>query len=77
MATFTINSKKHGPVTFYVMDSDREQYVKFSWGDHADSTGKQICNGGGFHGNTLCAKPETLERTARNWWRQYLKSDRA
>lgn len=76
MATFTIKSRNHGNVTFYCWSSDREQYVKVAFDDHADTTSRQICNGGGFWGNTITAKPETLEKTARSWWRRYLRNER-
>lgn len=76
MATFTIKSRTHGPVTFYVMGSGREPYVKYAKGNHADSTSRQICYGGYTSGNAITATPDTLEAEARRWWRQYLKNER-
>lgn len=39
--------------------------------------GRQICDGGGFQGNTLQSHPAHFERACRAWYRQHLQSRRA
>lgn len=72
MATFTINTRDHGPITFFVRDTARGEnrgYVYLGTG----TDGRQICAGGDYVGNTLMATVDTLESVARKWHRQHLK----
>ena len=76
MATFTINTRNHGPVTFFVRDSataGNSGYVYLESAGNRGTLGKQICAGGDFRGNCLTATVETLEKVARNWHRKHLK----
>jgi len=71
MATFTINTRKHGEVTFRVRDEGG--YVRVSglaWDN------KQICNGGSFGGNTITADENTLGSKSLKWWSDFLAAER-
>ena len=73
MATFTINSRKHGEIRFQCLDREYSSYVRVTgngW-DH-----KQPCEGGGFMGSTLMATEKTLEAVSRKWWKQFLAGQR-
>lgn len=74
MTTFTIKSKLHGDHSFFVPDNGG--YVRLESGRNHGVLGKQICSGGGFHGSTLEANADTLEKVARRWWKQRLAADR-
>jgi hypothetical protein len=74
MTTFTIKSKLHGDQSFFV--PDQGGYVRLESGRNHGTLGKQICDGGGFHGSTLEANSDTLEKVARRWWKQRLAADR-
>ena len=71
MATFTINTRKHGEVTFQARDEGGYVRVSSSKWDH-----KQPCEGGGFMGQTLMADEKTLEAKARKWWKSFLAAER-
>lgn len=75
MATFTIKTRSHGEITFFVRDTANGAdtgYVYLGTG----TDGKQICAGGDYMGSTLSATVETLEKVARNWHRQHLAAMR-
>lgn len=74
MATFTLKSRNHGEKTFFAPDSGG--YVRLEYGRNTGTLGQQICSGGQFFGHTLSATPDSLERVARAWWRQYLARER-
>lgn len=71
MAHISIQSRKHGEVTFQVRDEGGYVRVTGNGWDH-----KQPCEGGGFMGSTLLADEKRLEAVARRWWRQYLAFER-
>ena len=71
MATFTINTRKHGEIKFVARDNGG--YVRV-YGNKWD--GKQPCEGGGFMGSTLMADERTLEAKSRKWWKAFLASQR-
>lgn len=68
MATFTLNSKKHGKQTFTIHTTDKPGYVRLN--------GKQICAGGKYTGSTIMANESSLESVSRAWWKAKLKNDR-
>lgn len=72
MASITIHSKTHGAVKFVVRD-EGIGYVRV-YSDKWD--GKQPCEGGGFMGSTLMASAESLDKTARRWWKGFLAGRR-
>jgi hypothetical protein len=74
MARFTIKTRDHGMKKFFVPDNGG--YVRLETGSTHGTLGKQICYGGGFHGNTITATPETLPAVARRWWKQHLNAER-
>lgn len=74
MTTFTIKTKNHGDKTFFVPAGGG--YVRLEDGRNHGTLGKQICYGGGFHGNTVTASEADLPAVARKWWAQYLKNER-
>lgn len=71
MAFFTINTRKHGAVTFNARDEGGYVRVSSDKWDH-----KQICDGGSFGGSTITADEKTLEAKARKWWNAYLAAER-
>ena len=75
MATFTINTRKHGQATFFVRDSatDNSGYVYLESDGKSGTLGKQICAGGDFSGEALSATVESLEKVARAWHRKHLR----
>ena len=76
MATFTINTRKHGQATFFVRDSATAGdygYVYLESAGRPGTLGKQICAGGDFSGETLSATVESLEKVARAWHRKHLR----
>lgn len=75
MARFTIKSRIHGDVSFFVPDSGGYVRMEGEGANHG-TLGQQICYGGEFRGCTLTATPETLEKVARTWWRQRLAAER-
>lgn len=65
MARITINTRDTGKLEFWVRDEGG--YVRLEEGANHGTLGKQICEGGGFMGNTLSATPETLGKVVRRW----------
>lgn len=75
MARFTIKTRTNGDMTFFVPNGGG--YVRLeSEGKHG-TLGQQICEGGGFYGNTLSANEQSLESVARRWYRAYRAGQRA
>lgn len=68
MATFTINSRKHGEQVFSVRGDGEIGYVRVN--------GRQICDGGCFSGSTIMCRESSLEKTARAWWNAKMRNDR-
>jgi len=67
MATFTLNSRKHGPQVFTVPNS----------GGYVRLNDKQICEGGHMLGGTVRIKSaDSLEAVARSWWKAFLRLER-
>lgn len=80
---FTIKSRKHGDQDFWANNKEplfgRVQSAYVFLEDKGPGTlGSQICEGGGFRGDTVTCNgtPEGLEKAARQWWRQYLRNER-
>ena len=76
MATFTINTRNHGPATFFVRDSataGNSGYVYLESTGKPGTLGKQICDGGDFSGEALSATVESLEKVAKAWHRKHLR----
>lgn len=73
MAYVTIHTKDKGHLSFFVPDSGG--YVRLTTDSKPGTLGRQICYGGGFHGSTVSATPETLRETAYKWIRQSRKFD--
>lgn len=70
-----INSRKFGQLSFFVRNDatpTNTGYVYFECGGRVGTTGYQICRGGEFMGDTLCASAQSLERVATKWHRQRL-----
>ena len=68
MARITINTRDLGPLFFWCPNDGG--YVYMEPAKSPGTTGKQICNGGGFRGDTLGADELTLPRVARYWNKQ-------
>lgn len=81
---YTIKSRKHGNQDFWANAKEQQPgrvmsaYV-FLEDKGPGTLGSQICEGGSFSGNTVTCNgtPEGLEKAARQWWRQHLRSERA
>ena len=69
---FSINSRIFGRTDFWMPDNGGYIY-KESEG-YVGTQGSQICEGGGFHGNTISATPDTFEKKCRRWHRQRLRT---
>lgn len=74
MARFVINSKIFGVCSFFVPDNGG--YVRLELDGKSGTLGRQICQGGGFMGNTLSGCPESLENIARLWHKARLRNCR-
>ncbi len=75
MTTFTIKSREHGHITFFVRstaEGNDSGYVFLGTG----TDGKQICEGGDFIGSTLTATVESLGKVARKWHKQRMAACR-
>ncbi len=49
-------------------------YIRLEYPGKEGTLGDQICQGGGFRGNTLSAKTEEqFEAVCRGWYRQHLQ----
>jgi hypothetical protein len=68
MAYTQIRTRDDGTLGFWCPDGGG--YVRLEMAGHSGTLGRQICDGGGFRGNTLTATPDTLPTVARLWWRQ-------
>jgi hypothetical protein len=70
MRTTIKTRSDRGTLSFWANDK-RGAYVYLE-DKGAGTTGSQICEGGGFRGNTITCDgtPEGLARVARQWWRQ-------
>lgn len=68
MARITIKTRDIGELEFWCKDGGG--YVFLESDGKPGSLGKQICDGGGFMGNTLSADEKTLASVARTWNRQ-------
>ena len=75
MARITINTKDEGAMEFWVNDDGG--YVRLELSGRPGTLGKQICEGGGFMGNTLSANEANLAQVARRWNRQRRESARS
>lgn len=75
MARFEIRTRTNGVLKFFVPDSGG--YVRLESADHPGTLGRQICEGGRFHGSTVMASSETLEIKARRWYRAFRRAQRA
>jgi hypothetical protein len=63
-------------MTFHV--SDAGGYVRLEGdGIHHGLDGRQICDGGGFYGQTVMSNPGHLQAAARRWYRSFRKAQRA
>jgi hypothetical protein len=69
---YTIKTRKFGALTFWCQDGGGYVYVDIN-GQHG-CLGQQICEGGGFRGNTVYSKD--LPTSAHRWWKQYSKMER-
>lgn len=72
---YTINSRKFGKLSFFVRSdaaTTNTGYVYFECGGRVGTSGYQICRGGIFMGDTLCASTQSLERVVKQWHRQRL-----
>lgn len=70
MKYFEIKSRIYGLVEFTL----RGKYV------HARMAGRefsQVCEGGGFRGNTVTSAEGAFEADCRRWWTQFMKRNRA
>lgn len=74
MARFTIRTRTNGNMTFFVPNSGG--YVYLESAGRYGTLGKQICEGGGFSGNTITADEQTIEAKARRWYRAYRADQR-
>lgn len=66
-----IHTMSRGTLCFWANDNPNGAYVYLE-DKGPGTTGSQICEGGGFRGNTVRCNgtPEGLARAARRWWRQ-------
>lgn len=69
MNTLTIKSRKTGDEYNFWMPTEGG-FIHLIDDAHPGTSGRQICEGGGFRGDTLRAMPETFERACRRWYRQ-------
>ena len=65
---FTIRSRKHGPITFW-MNGD-EGYVSINRPGRPGQLGDQICDGGSYGGSTIRATSDNFEQVCRRWHKQ-------
>jgi len=74
MTNFTINSRAHGQISFFMPNGGG--YVRLESSGKPGTLGKQLCAGGDFMGSTISATPETFERACRRWHKQRLAAIR-
>ena len=69
MTVFTLQTrgKNREKLTFFVPDNGG--YVRLETENKTGTLAPQICYGGGYHGYTVTATPDTLAKEARRWWR--------
>lgn len=72
MKIFTIKSRNHGTVEFFI-PGNRTATMKVSFDGCRPQT---CCHGGGVRGDTVVTDGESLERDARTWWKAFLKWNR-
>lgn len=72
MNQLTLKSRKTGQTFNFWMPLDGG-YIRLESEGSSGTLGKQICQGGGFMGNTLSATPETFEKTCRTWYKAHMK----
>jgi hypothetical protein len=72
MATFTINSKKHGEISFFMPNNGG--YIRLESSGKNGTLGAQICSGGKFIGNTISATEASFEETCKKWHRQRMSA---
>lgn len=67
---FTMKTRDYGTLEFFAPRNGG--YVRLESDGKPGTLGQQICNGGGFLGNTISCGPteESLSRVARAWQRQ-------
>jgi hypothetical protein len=68
MATFAINSKKHGKISFFMPNNGG--YVRLESDAKPGTLGDQICEGGHFLGDTIFATEKSFESICKKWHRQ-------
>lgn len=73
MATYTINSRKYGPLTFFCPDGGG--YMRLESAGYPGTLGKQCCKDGSFYGSPILSNPDTLAADAKSWWRSWLRNN--
>lgn len=69
-----IHSRKLN-LTFNFWMKDAGGYVRLESAGKSGTLATQICDGGGFRGNTVTATPETFEKVCRRWYRQHVRTE--
>lgn len=69
----SIKSRKTGETFNFWMPCDGG-YIFLESERGGGTLGHQICEGGGFRGDTLSATPDTFEATCRRWYRAHMKN---
>ena len=68
----SINSKVLGKnLSFWMRDAGGYVYLEDKG---PGTTGSQICQGGGFMGNTLSATSDSFEKICRSWYRSHIRN---
>ena len=75
MARFTIKTRTNGNMVFFVPDNGG--YVRLESDGKSGTLGRQICDGGRFHGSTIMATADTHEAKCRRWYRAFRAAQRA
>lgn len=74
MANLSIKSRKTGE-TFNFWMNGSNGYIYLDTQGRCGTYGSQICEGGGFRGNTLSASSEaSFEKQCRSWYRAYMRN---
>lgn len=73
---YTIKSRNEGLFEFWAPSNGG--YVRLESDGRPGTLGRQICDGGGFMGNTLsCSnRPSDFEAVCKKWYRQYRRETR-
>jgi hypothetical protein len=75
MARFTMHTRKNGTISFHVRDEGG--YVRLDgMGANHGMSGRQICEGGCFGGQTIMADADRLEAASRRWYRAFRAAQR-